>query len=464
MVYRQLLQRYGADRPVLTGVIGTGHYATAIVTQAQVMPALQVPVVCDVDVAAARRAFALAGLPPEDCVVCESRKAVQAAFAAGRRIIVQDADLLPALPLDVVVESTGVPEVAARHALLALEQGAHLAMVSKELDALVGPILRQRFAAAGLVYTAVDGDQHGLLIALVEWARLLGLEVVCGGKARDVEIIHDADAQQLRTRRRTRPLTPEQQALFTPAPPQEARARLARRQELARELSRLEGYDLVELLIVANATGLVPDVDTLHGPLLRIPEIPQVLATQEDGGILGRRGVIDGVTVLRGPHEAGMGGGVFVVVSCANEYSRHILTTKGLIANRADTTALIFRPHHLCGVETGMSVLLAGLLQVPTAALDYEQRFDVLAETTVALDAGEVVGDDHSPKLRGRMRSAVPLTARSPLPWHMANGKPLLRALPAGTLLRADMVAEPPDSALWALRREQDASAPSADR
>lgn len=456
MVYRQLFERYG-ERPVVTGVIGTGHYATAIVTQAQAIPALQVPIVCDVDVEAAQRAFMLAGLAEEDCVICESPAAALSAYEAGRRAIVPDAALLQALPLDVVVESTGVAEEAARHALLALEQGAHLAMVSKEPDALIGPILRRKFAAAGLVYSAVDGDQHGLLIGMVEWARALGLEVVCGGKARDLEIVYDEAAGQLRQRRNTRDLTPAQQALFAPGPQAAVRDRLAARHELSWELSHLMGYDLAELLIAANATGLAPDVDTLHGPLLRIPEIPQVLAPQDEGGILTRRGVIDGVTVLRGPYEAGMGGGVFIVVSCANDYSRYILTTKGLIPNQQDTTALIFRPHHLCGVETPLTILLAGLLQLPTGALEFEQRYDVQAETTVALARGEVVGDDHSPTLGARMRPAVALGPQSPLPLHMATGKALLRDVPAGTLLTTDLVAEPPDAPLWALRREQDA-------
>ncbi len=456
MVYRQLIQR-GGERPVVTGVIGTGHYATAIVTQAQAIAALEVPIVCDVDVEAAMRAFELAGLAEGDCVVCESRSAVLAAYERGQRVIVPDASLMQALPLDVVVESTGVPEVAVGHALLALEQGAHLAMVSKEPDALVGPLLRRKFTEAGLVYSAVDGDQHGLLIGMVEWARALGLEVVCGGKARDIEIEFDEGAGQVRTRRKSVDLTPAQQALFAPASATEARDKLAGRMALSRDLSRLMGYDLGELVIAANATGLAPDQDTLHGPLLRIPEIPEVLAPQEEGGILGRRGVIDGVTVLRGPHEAGMGGGVFIVVSCANDYSRHILTTKGLIPNARDTTALIFRPHHLCGVETPLTVLLAALQQIPTGALDFEQRFDVLGEATVDLARGETVEDDHSPKLLARMRPAEAIAPGAPIPMHMAMGKTLLRDVPAGSILTTDMVPEPPDAPLWALRREQDA-------
>jgi hypothetical protein len=38
-------------------------------------------------------------------------------------------------------------------------------------------------------------------------------------------------------------------------------------------------------------------------------------------------------------------------VGCENDYSRQILTTKGLIPNARGTAALIYRPYHLCGVE-----------------------------------------------------------------------------------------------------------------
>lgn len=62
---------------------------------------------------------------------------------------------------------------------------------------------------AGVVYTAVDGDQQGLLIGLVEWARRLGLEVLCGGKSRDLEIGFDRSAGALSVGARQIPLTAE---------------------------------------------------------------------------------------------------------------------------------------------------------------------------------------------------------------------------------------------------------------
>jgi len=107
---------------------------------------------------------------------------------------------------------------------------------------------------------------------------------------------------------------------------------------------------------MANATGLEPDIPETYQPIVRISEIPQVFCPSGEGGILKKERVVDVVTCLREKHEPGLGGGVFIVVSCENDYSRMILTTKGLLSNQAATAALIYRPYHLCGVETPTSM------------------------------------------------------------------------------------------------------------
>lgn len=50
-----------AQQVVKAGVIGTGHYATAIVCQAQSMSRLDVSVVADVDIEKGRQAYRHAG-------------------------------------------------------------------------------------------------------------------------------------------------------------------------------------------------------------------------------------------------------------------------------------------------------------------------------------------------------------------------------------------------------------------
>ncbi|MCB0082416.1 MAG: hypothetical protein KDE47_15860, partial [Caldilineaceae bacterium] len=210
------------SKVVATAVIGTGHFATAVVTQAESIAQLSVPVVVDIDVEAAQLAFARAGVDAAEMVICESRAAALAAMAQQKRVILPAADLLMDLPVDVVVESTGVPEAGARHALAAIAHGKHVVMVSKETDAVVGPILAQRARAAGVVYTPTAGDQHGLLIELVEWARRWGLDVLCGGKARDAEFVYDGDARAVVCGRQAIALTADDWRWLQPIPPDSA--------------------------------------------------------------------------------------------------------------------------------------------------------------------------------------------------------------------------------------------------
>jgi predicted homoserine dehydrogenase-like protein len=244
--------------------------------------------------------------------------------------------------------------------------------------------------------------------------------------------------------------------VFAPGPPEVTRQYAQQRREILGEFGRIAGFDIVEMTIAANATGLGPDVAELHAPIVRIPEMPEVLAPAADGGLLSRRGVMDSAVCLRGPFEAGLGGGVFIIVACENAYSRHILHTKGLISNSADSTALIYRPYHLCGVETPVSILVAGLMGMSTGAIDYRPHYDVHAKATMDLKAGDLVGTDHSKAHRALMCPAQPAVGAAPIPLHMAARNSLRVDVPAGAMLTVDMVQAPENSTLWALRAEQD--------
>jgi len=75
-----------------------------------------------------------------------------------------------------------VPEAGAQHAWQALEAGKHVVMVNVEADALLGPVLGAQGEQAGLVYSMAYGDQPALVAEQIDWARAVGLEVVCAGK------------------------------------------------------------------------------------------------------------------------------------------------------------------------------------------------------------------------------------------------------------------------------------------
>jgi len=468
MIYSQLYQRAASQGPVKVGLIGTGHYGTAVLTQSMSIPLLHVAAIADNNLEAAKRAYAQAGVAENEMVVCSSRAEALRALPK-KRIIVEDPLLLMDLPLDVIAESTGAPEAGARHAYEAICHGKHVAMISKEPDSVVGPMLKHLADQAGVVYSQVDGDQHGLMIGWVGWLRSLGLEVLCAGKARDGEVAFKDDFSSARgvwnpncetsAAHDTVNLAPEDRRWLGFIPEGESAKYLAERHRILQSMPSMRSatFDLCESVIAVNATGLLPDGPDMHDPVVRISEIPRVLCPRSEGGVLEKRGVIDVVIPLRGECDANMGGGVFAVIACSNDYSRQIVVEKGLWANPKQTAAVIFRPHHLCGVETSTTLLCAGLLGIPTGNdASYRPLYDMIVSTLRPRRAGEIINCEHDPSFKASLVPAVSLKSRGPLPAHLSTGRRLKQDIPAGAALTQDMLDIPADSFLFDLRKKQD--------
>ena len=457
MIYHHLFDHVKEKRTVRAGLIGSGHYGTAVITQARHIPLLEIPIVADVDPQAARRSYHHAGITDDEITLCDNRSDAIRAIESGKFVIVEDPMLLMDMPIDVIVESTGVPEAGARHAHEAIQHGKHVAMINKETDAVIGPILKHLADRAGVVYTPVDGDQHGLLIGLVLWARSLGLEVLAGGKARNAECIYDPETRTVSCGRATITVDESEAWALDRVPDGEASRYISARRDMLASFPKTSNSDLGEMTVAANATGLMPDTPPLHLPVVRISEIPEVLCPVEEGGILRTKGAIDIVTCLRQTNDAGLGGGVFIVVSCENDYSRMILTTKGLIPNGRGSTAVIYRPYHLCGVETPISILSAALLNVPTGAATVQPQVDLVAKSNCELKVGTILGGGHSNDIDAAILPASPIAEGNPLPLYLLTSNRLSEEVAAETLITEEMVVPPSDSLLWSLRRQQDA-------
>ncbi|MDR3564132.1 MAG: hypothetical protein P4N59_22210 [Negativicutes bacterium] len=244
--------------------------------------------------------------------------------------------------------------------------------------------------------------------------------------------------------------------LFDELPAAKTAEYLKRRKAILQTLPMAGGFDLCELTIMANATGLAPDVPSTHEPIVRISELPQILCPESEGGILKNAKAIDVVTVFRDKFEAGLGGGVFMVVSSPNAYSQMILNTKGCIPNPSGSAALIYKPYHLCGVETATSLLCAGMLGLTTGSADYLPRYDLVRVAAGPLKAGEKLGNDHDLRHTSLIVPAGAMGKGVPAPAHLISGQTLLCDVAAGTTITYDMVAKPNDSALWQLREQQD--------
>ena len=238
---------------------------------------------------------------------------------------------------------------------MAIEAGQDVALVSKEVDSVVGPELARRAAARGKLVTPVDGDQPSLLIALVSWAEVLGFDIVCAGKSSEYDFVYDRGTGELTSNGRTQH-RPGLAALWDLGAGDAAETCAAR-------VAAAEGFalravpDLCELQVVANATGLMPDRSDFHAPIARIAEVPTILATTADGGLLSGERRLDVFHCLREPHEPSFAGGVFVVVRARDRASWEMLAAKGHAVSRSGETAMVYVPRHLLGLEAATSIL-----------------------------------------------------------------------------------------------------------
>lgn len=450
---------FNADySPVEACILGTGGFGRSFLAQGLHVPLMNVRVAVDVTAQVAADAIASIGIEASNIRICENAQQAREAWDAGAYIAAGDFAVVCGLPFTVAVEATGHPEAGARHAKLAIENGYHLAMVSKEVDSVVGPGLAAKALEKGLIVTPVDGDQPSLLIGLVTWAQLLGFEIIAAGKSSEYDFIFDAATGTLSCN-----------GVSVDAPEFGAYAKLADRpvaevvagrSTAASALPQRAVPDLCELSIVANAVGFTVDNPALHAPIAHISEVPTILCETSEGGILSKTGVLDVFHCLRMPGEISFAGGVFVIIRCINEETWDLLEGKGHIVSRNRNCAMMYIPRHLLGLEAATSVLEAGIKKVSSGAIVPAHHVDLVAVADIDLESGTVLemgGHHHS--INGVSSAILPASAlgdETPAPFYLASNKKLKRSVKAGQAIVMADLEIPETSTLLQLRRIQD--------
>ena len=434
------------------GVIGAGYYGTGVVSRASFMPALDVGIVADVDIEAGIQSFCRGGHKREAVVICGSASDVLENLERGNPVVVEDASLLLGSTVDVVVESSGDAVAGAAHARQAIQGKKHVVMVTKETDVTVGPYLRFLADRNNVRYRPAAGDQHGLLIELVSWARDLGFMIVCAGKSRDSDLVFDEAAGVVSLGGVTR--ARDGLTSFGAIEAATAAAQIGRRVERLGPSAGARGWDQVEIAIAANSLGLDIDRPDTHCPPVRTSEISRVMCTEADGGLLSKENIADMVTVIRHPEEMPWRGGVFIVVKCQDRYSESVLKANGLITGE-NGCALLYRPFSLLGLETGSTILEMGRA-TPDGRADVRPRYDVYARARMDLKEGYDLSDDHNEDLDFLILPSRRLTDDGPAPFHLAANLLLKHDVPAGSMIRLSMVDAEKKGELLELRMMQD--------
>ena len=441
MNYEALFKPY-EGRVVRVGLVGAGDFGTSFLAQVQCISNLEIVVVCDTNLAQIDAAIASAGV---------ERNAIAAVTSMKDATDVE---------FDVMVEGTGSPIAATENAVLAISRGQHVVLVSKEGAILVGPILYRMAQEKGLVYTEVDGDQPSLLIGLMSWAKMLGLEIRAAGKASEYDyVLEDDDTLSWQGQK-----FPNigLQDLWVPDGLSWSELIEQRNQAVLKAgVPTKTVPDYCEMGVVMNATGFKPDLPALHAPILRTTELADAFQLVVEGGFMLGKGRIDVFNCLRRPDEASFAGGVFIIVSCEDENTWELLRGKGHVVALNTKTAMLYNPQHLLGIEAPITILCAALLGLPTGAVDPYPHVDLVARTSQDFKKGDVLAitNAHHHEVDGlspELMPAIAIGEGKPCPYYLAVGQQLVEDVAAGTVLIGSMLALDRSSLLYQLRETQD--------
>jgi len=345
-----LRAREASGTPIRVALVGAGAMGVGIAWQVGRTPGMRLVSVTDLSLEAARKAAEACG--GASTVVIPGSRAPR----EGTIALTQSPFPLfdrPDFGFDVLVEATNTHGFAARVCLAAIERGAHVVLMNAEVDLALGPLLNARADARGVVVTSDAGDQHGVLMRMIDEIEMWSFRVVMAGNIKGF-LDRYATAESLREEARIRNLNPIQCCAYT------------------------DGTKLnVEMALVANATGLVPWVTGMEGP--RLARVEQVFEAF-DFAKYGPAGVVDYIL------GAEPGGGVFVVAHCDDPLQMQYLRYYKL---GGGPFYLFYRPYHLCHLETTRAITLAALYGRPVMGPTHGRVADVYAFAKRDIAAGE---------------------------------------------------------------------------
>lgn len=452
------LLRYRNAGQVELCLAGTGGFGRTLLVQSAAIPALSVRILVERSADIAADVLRGIGVGEDKFAICATSEEAKSAWNRGAIVVTDDLSHVIDLPFEMLIEATGHPDAGARHARMAVEADRHIAVVSKEVDSVIGPGLARMAQDRGRVATPVDGDQPSLLVDLITWAQVLGLEILAAGKSSEYDFVFDPVTGTVTCNGSTVAL-PEIAATLS-GDEASLRDRVASRAAMASMFTQRVPADLCELSVVANATGFMPDRPDLNAPLARIQEIPSLFRPKPEGGIFDGTPVLDVFHCLRLPTELSLAGGVFVVVRCTDAETWKMLGEKGHILSPDGETAMLTNPRHLLGVEAATTILDAAVLGESSGGVEAAHYADLVAIATADLPESSVLamgGHHHTiENVTAHILQARALDDDAPAPFYLAANRRLVRAVAAGSYVTMKDLDLSGDEELLRLRRLQD--------
>lgn len=421
---KDLAERAASGKPVRIGLIGSGEMGTDIVTRAAMMDGVEVAAISEINPAAAHKAVGIARRADGFSADANSADAVNAVIESGKTAIADNVDaILESGLIDVVIDATGIPAVGAEIGLKAMERGKHLVMMNVEADVTIGAYLRREAERLGVVYSLGAGDEPSSCMELIEFVSAMGHKIVCAGKGKNNPLNFDAVPEAYMEEATRRHMNPRLLVEFVDG-----------------------SKTAVEMCAIANATGLIPDCDGMHGPSAGPKELAKTLIPKADGGLLNGIGRVD-YSIGKGVSP-----GVFVIIEAEHPRIRERMTDLKM----GDGPYFEFiRPYHLTSLEVPLTCARAVLYgKADMVPLDRPVS-EVAAVAKRDLKAGETLDQIGEYTYRAWAMETSRARAARALPAGLLTGAVTTAAIAKGELITAHNTTLP-DARIVDLRRRQD--------
>lgn len=327
---KDLAKRAETGKPVRIGLIGSGEMGTDIVTRASMMDGVEVSAISEINPDAAHKAVSIARQSDGHSQDANTTDTLNSVIESGKTAIADNADaILESGLIDVVIDATGIPAVGAEIGMQAMERGKHLVMMNVEADVTIGSYLRREAERLGVVYSLGAGDEPSSCMELIEFVSAMGHKIVCAGKGKNNPLNIDATPDEYTAEAIERHMNPRLLVEFVDG-----------------------SKTMVEMAAIANATGLIPDCDGMHGPAAGPKELAKTLIPKKDGGLL------DGIGRVDFSIGKGVSPGVFVIIEAEHARIRERLSD--LKMGEGPYYEFI-RPYHLTSLEVPLTCARAVL-------------------------------------------------------------------------------------------------------
>jgi predicted homoserine dehydrogenase-like protein len=422
-LYEHLKKREAAGNSIRVGLVGCGQEGSGMVHITNQMAGLDTKAIADIVPDRPLATLENIGVPQSEICVTNEPGPAEDALRKGQYVVTEDALLLPQLEsLDVLVEATGVTEVGAQVAWNSILNQKHIVMLNVETDVTVGVFLHRLARKTNCVYTVAMGDEPGVCKMLYNFASSLGFEVVCLGKGKNNRIDYDATPESCREEAESKDMNPKMLAAFKDGT-----------------------KTMVELAAMSNATGLVPDVPGAHGAKVDVDDLNKVFVPKEDGGILSQRGCVDYSTGKVAP-------GVFAIVTTDDP---RIVADMKFYSMGPGPYYLLYRPYHLCSIETPLSVAESVIYGEATLVPE-RMVSEVIPIAKRDLRAGQIVGEIGSADIYSTLYTYQEARAKKAIPTGLAPGGKVLEDIAKGEILTEDNIAPDTSLVVYKLRQMQD--------